>query len=74
MAARRKRVTVQRGASLRAARMKTAGLRAHNIRIGGAIHSRGTFAYSMASKRRSMGLAEAKMTRLRRNGQRVSES
>jgi hypothetical protein len=61
MAARRKRATVQRGASIRTSRFKAAGIRAHGIRLGSAINSR-----SIGAKSRSMGLAEAKMTRLRR--------
>jgi hypothetical protein len=61
MAARRKRATVQRGASIKAARMKAAGLLAHNRRVFSAVNSR-----FMGSKERSMGLAAAKMTRLRR--------
>jgi hypothetical protein len=46
--------------------MKAAGMRAHNERVGSAIHARGTFTRNLSSKRRSMGLAEARMTRLRR--------
>lgn len=41
--------------------MKAAGILAHNRRLGSAINSR-----SVGAKSRSMGLAEAKMTRLRR--------
>jgi hypothetical protein len=45
--------------------MKAAGLLAHNRRLAGAVNARNT-SLTDHSKRRSMGLAEAKMTRLRR--------
>jgi hypothetical protein len=66
MAARRKRATVQRGASIKASRFKAAGIRAHNIRLGSAIAARNSPYNLEHTKKRSMGLAEARMTRLRR--------
>lgn len=66
MAARRKRATVQRAVAPRTSKLKAAGLRAHNRRLGSAISSRNAPSFAPYSKARSMGLAEAKMTRLRR--------
>lgn len=66
MAARRKRATVQRAVAPRASRAKRAGLYAHNARVMSAITARQTPGFGSLSKRRSMGLAEARMNRLRR--------